>query len=120
MDRWIIDWNTPTVTTPIPAGGDEKGFKYYNFAGYQYNRMGEYSTKGVKITTLLPDGTYTIEEKSIYQALSERGLWTDPTYLVEYSGTSDVSGFARAADDAVQVLEFLHSSTLYEYTGEYP
>lgn len=119
VDRWIIDWNS-AVTTPIPPGGDPKGFKYYDFAAYQYNRIEEYSTKGVKITTLLPGGTYTIEEKSIYLTMSERGLWTDPTYLVEYSGNSDVSGFAMAADDAVQVIEFLHGSTLIEYIGEYP
>jgi hypothetical protein len=120
VNRWIIDWNNVSNSTPAPLpgqGGDERGFKYYDFRNYQYNRQAEYGDKMVMITELLSNGTYITYKTSILQALIDRDLWTDMLYLVDYTGNTNVSGFAKASDDAVQVIEFLHSSTLIQYAG---
>ena len=85
-----------------------------------YDRESTYATKYVKITTLDGGGNYTEETVSLYDLLEET-IGTDPQKLIDYAGglNSNITGFANAADDAVQVLEFIHSSDMIVYNPHF-
>ncbi len=88
-----------------------KNLQFYNFDGYSYSRYNTYINKHVRVKTLNNDGTYSVEEKTIY-ALD--GVFSDSKW-----DSDDLAGFTSACDDAVQVLEYIHESDLVEYIGEY-
>jgi hypothetical protein len=108
MNDWIIDWVNVSYLGP-----DEKDRRYFNFGNMVYNRASTYANKYVKITTINPDGSWSEETVSILNAVQ----WTSPERLIDYAGglNTKITGFANAADDAVQVLEFIHSSDLIVY-----
>lgn len=100
-----------------------KDHKYYfNFGDcdcheeFQYSRD-IYRSKMLKIITLNPDGTWTEEVVSVMQAMEERGLFM---YRWEGVPLTRVDGFTAAADDAVQVLEFVHGNTNIEFLPTLP
>ena len=110
MNDWLLDWaNLNTV----PLGPDAKDRMYFNFENMVYSRTSTYASKYVKITTLNPDGTWNEETVSLLNAVQ----WTAPEILIDYAGGSNtnITGFSNAADDAVQVLEFIHSSDMIVY-----
>ena len=51
------------------------------------------------------------------------GIWTPEEKLMDWSpdgeGNSNITGFANAVDDAVQVLEYIHSSDLIVYSPDF-
>jgi hypothetical protein len=95
---------------------------YFNFGDcdchsmFQYNRN-IYGDRWIKIITLNPDGTWVAEEVTVLQAMEDRGLFT---YRWEGVPLTYVDGFAAAADDAVQVLEFVHGNTNTEFLPVIP
>ena len=110
LNEWLLDWDN--VAYPM-LDEDINGRHYLNFRGVTYNRGNRFGGMYVKETELLPDGTWQIVTK---QLMPEVG-WTSPAQLVDYSGGmhTNVTGFAEMADDAVQVIQYLHDHPLVEY-----
>jgi hypothetical protein len=96
---------------------------YFNFGDcdchneFLYNRETTYQDRMIKILILNPDGTYEYETVSILQAMEERGNFM---YRWQGSPLTHVNGFTAAADDAVQVLEFVHGNTNIEFIPAVP
>ena len=44
------------------------------------------------------------------------GSGQHPERLIDYSGNTNITGFANAVDDAIQVLELIHSTDLIVYS----
>lgn len=81
---------------------------YVHYAGYSYSRLARYA--GVEATLLLPDdpndpnSTYSIQTVNVLgYALPNEAL----------TGTN-VDGFAKAANDALQVIEYIHAYAVPE------
>jgi len=77
---------------------------------FTYNRN-VYQNREIKILSINPDGTWTQVVEKVFDALTDRGLFT-------YKNVGDlerVDGFAAAVDDAVQVLEFIHGDSNIEF-----
>lgn len=110
MNNWLLDL-PENNSLGIP---DELGRFYFNYSNFTYSREAVYGDKYVRITVLNPEGTW----EDTYESLLDVTPWTDPAKVVRY-GTDfnrNITGFAQAADDAVQVLEFIHSSDLVVYS----
>ncbi|MBE0649497.1 MAG: hypothetical protein IH595_01530 [Bacteroidales bacterium] len=107
MNDWIVTWSSGDMPDP-------KGRHYYHFTSYNYNRAATYANKFVRITELRPNGSWTYTYKSLLDIVP----WTSPKLLIDYANgaNTDLTGFANAADDAVQVLEFIHESDLVVYS----
>ncbi len=88
---------------------------FYNFKDFSYSAQEAYKHKWVKIFTLDGMGGYTEEVKSLYEAV---GFNKVETYGAGVLG-EDLAGFTQACDDAVQILEYVHESSLVEYLGEF-
>ena len=115
MNDWLIRWNDVSVLEAINSP-DQKDRRYYDYSGFTYNRSDEYSNKWIRFTQLLPDGTWSYE----YMSLLDGVAWTNPNKLISYnSGEVDITGFSNAVDDAIQVLELLHSSDLIQYSPSF-
>jgi hypothetical protein len=110
MNDWIIFWDE--LSDEI--GPDAKNRKYFNFEGFGYIRSSTYATKYVEITTLYSDGSWKTEPHSLLSVVP----WTNSNKLIDYAegGNTKITGFANAADDAIQVLEFIHDSDLIVYS----
>lgn len=116
LNDWTIDWSLLTEgIEKLPTDG--KGRNYYNFGNFNYSRAAVYVDKYVKITSLNPDGTWKEEIVSLLDAV----LWTSPERLIDWSGgtNTNITGFSNAIDDAIQVLEFIHSSDLIVYSPHF-
>ena len=112
MNNWLIRWSDPYAVQAVNSPDVKERF-YYNYSAFSYNRSDEYSDKWVRITHLNEGGTWEYEYLPLFDAVT----WTNPNKLVKYSvGSYDITGFADAADDAVQVIEFIHSSDMIEYS----
>jgi hypothetical protein len=60
----------------------------------------------VQVLVLQADGvTYKVEDVNVYDTLFNATEWTDPT-----AGGAD--DFAQAADDYLQVIEFVHDNAV--------
>ncbi|MCJ7648481.1 MAG: hypothetical protein MUP85_07695 [Candidatus Lokiarchaeota archaeon] len=121
LNNWILDWSLLGLVEGAVIGPDPKDRSYYNYgeggANFEYSRD-IYKDKYVKITTLDPNGTWLDEYVSLYKAVE----WTDPERLIDYANkqNKNITGFANAVDDAIQVLEFIHSSDLIVYSPYFP
>lgn len=113
MNNWLLKWNSPNIVE-LPNSPDVRDRHYYDYRSFTYNRTTTYGNKYVRITALNPDGTWT----QTYRSLLSVVPWTAPAKLVDYENGANInlSGFANAADDAVQVLDFIHSSDLIVYS----
>jgi hypothetical protein len=113
MNNWLLKWES-TEILELSNSPDEKDRHYYDYSGFNYSRAARYATKYVKITVLNPDGTWS----DTYESLLNVVPWTSPTKLIDYENGNNINitGFSNAADDAIQVLEFIHSSDLIEYS----
>ena len=117
MNNWLVDWSSNEALF-----SDEKERNYYDYTNFKYSRTETYEDKYVRKTTLNTDGTWEV----IYEALldvfdcsdpDDPVHWTDPAYLVQYGNVDEnITGFAKAADDAIQVLEYIHESDLIVYS----
>lgn len=81
---------------------------YYNFDTYNYDR---YTTwKDATATVLvLKDGVYVPTPVNLYEAVFGSTNWVDPTNVVGDAGADD---FAAAANDYLQVIEFVHDNAV--------
>ncbi|HZL08986.1 MAG TPA: hypothetical protein VFC65_03225 [Prolixibacteraceae bacterium] len=101
-------------------GAIKQYFNFGNLSGgnnpFTYDRITTYNDQHLKILVLNPDGTYSYNTMSVLQAMEERGL-----FMNRWEGKrSYVYGFAAAADDAVQVLEFVHGDSNIEFLPKVP
>lgn len=85
---------------------------YYDFSEYDYDRAATWSDVTVTVLVLQEDGvTYKAEEVNVYDTLfdadadGDGDTWADSTE----GGADD---FAQAADDYLQVLEFVHDNAV--------
>lgn len=82
--------------------GINKGVTYYDFSDYEYDREATWSDRTV--TVLVFDGSvYVPTVVNVYEAVFGSTDWTDST-----SGGAD--DFAAAANDYLQVIEFVHDN----------
>lgn len=118
MNDWLLKWDLIPTENKM---SDETGKNYFNYAGFTYSRDNVFGSKNVRITVLNGDGSWDYVYKDIITALEDAGLWTDVARLIDYSNGANtgISGFSNATDDAIQVLEFLHSSDLIVYSPDF-
>ena len=109
MNNWLlILFQDEAINSP-----DERNRFYYNFTNYKYSREETYKNKFVRKTILKADGTWDVVFESLLDAVD----WTAPEKLVRYGNENEnITGFAKASDDAVQVLEYIHESDLIVYS----
>lgn len=110
LNDFTLDWKSPYVNELSTGSPDEKGRHYYNYTGYTYDREATYKNLYVKIIRLMGENNQ-ITYESLYDAVE----WTPDNLLIVYGepgNASNITGFAKAVNDAVQVLEFIHSSDL--------
>lgn len=89
----ILGINTPT--------------SYYDFSTYDYDRYTTWSNVTVTVLVLQSDGvTYVATPVNVYEAVFSSTNWVDPTTV---GGADD---FATAANDYLQVLEFVHDNAV--------
>ncbi len=87
---------------------------FYNY-DYSYDREALHGGKWVKVTSLNADGTYTVEVERLIEIVPFTNVRID----IAHQQNENVAGFAQACDDAVQILEYIHESSLVEYLGEH-
>lgn len=113
MNNWFLKWDSPDIIE-LPESPDVKDRRYYDFRDFSYSREEVYGNKFVRITRLSPNGSWT----NTFHSIQEVAPWTKPSLLIGYENGNNVNvtGFSNAADDAVQVLEFIHESDLIVYS----
>lgn len=79
---------------------------YYDFSSYEYDRADTWSNVVTTVLVLQPDGSYVPTVVSVYDAVFDNTAWDDPTTI---GGADD---FATAADDYLQVIEFVHDNAV--------
>ena len=93
---------------------------YIVYGDFTYNRFDTYKDKYVRELVAVVGEIAYYDYYSLYDAVQ----FTDPAMLPNYSPNAfnpeldygGITGFARAADDAIQVLEYIHGNTLIEYS----
>ena len=133
MNDWLLKWddiiNPELPALPLKLGPDEKERMYYNYDnntyGFVYNRYETYKDKYVRELVAQVGEVAYYDYYSLYDAVE----WTDPALLTNYSGIdysmndnvdfTGITAFAIAADDAIQVLEYIHGNTLIVYSPEF-
>ena len=79
---------------------------YYDFSSVDYDRSTTWGSVTVEVLVLQADGvTYKVEPVNVYDTVFNTTEWTDST-----AGGAD--DFAQAADDYLQVLEFVHDNAV--------
>ena len=96
----VVDMNTILGITGTLT--DATGATYVDYSTYSYDRATAYSTATVDVLVKQTDGSYLPTTVNVYDAVFKS---------TEYTGTS-VSAFTQAADDALQVIEFVHSNAI--------
>jgi hypothetical protein len=91
---------------------------FYNY-NYEYDRNYLHGDKWVKITKLNPDGTYTAEAYNLLEVMEDEEKFTNVRIDNAHNQHENVAGFTQACDDAVQILEYIHESSLVEYLGRH-
>jgi len=82
--------------------GINTGTNYYDFSTYDYDRASTWSDK-TAVVLVQQDGVYVPTEVNLYEAVFGSTDWTDST-----NGGAD--DFAAAANDYLQVIEFVHDN----------
>lgn len=88
----ILGVNTPTT--------------YYDFSTYNYDRATTWSNVTVTVLVKQPDGSYVPTPVNVYSTVFNSTNWTDPT------ATGGADDFATAANDYLQVIEFVHDNAV--------
>lgn len=92
-----------------PLKGDDP---YYDFSTYNYDRAATWGDVTVTVLVLQEDGvTYKAEEVNVYDTLFDADADGDGDAWVD-STTGGADDFAQAADDYLQVLEFVHDNAV--------
>jgi hypothetical protein len=86
--------------------GINTGTSWYDFATYEYDRYATWGDKTTTVLVLQPDGSYVPTVVNLYDTLFSSTNWTDPTAV---GGADD---FAAAANDYLQVIEFVHDNAV--------
>jgi hypothetical protein len=81
---------------------DASGKTYVDYSSYTYDRASVYSTKTADVLVKQADGTYKVTTVSLYDVVFKS---------TQYTGTN-VDAFATAANDALQVLEYIHNNPI--------
>ena len=85
--------------------GINSGTTYYDFSSVNYDRESTWKNATAQVLVLQPDGvTYKAETVNLYDAVFGDTNWVDPTAV---GGADD---FAAAADDYLQVIQFVHDN----------
>ncbi len=115
INEWVIDWKSGNVTQALNSP-DPLGRHFFDFSDYQYSRSNNYQDKYIRLTEVRPNGQW--EEVFVSLNDSRLGIFTNPHLLIDYAEgqNTNITGFANAANDAIQVLEFIHSSDLIVYS----
>jgi len=100
--------------TFLGINGEEDNRNYAHYTEYIYNREtnNRYDQRWIKVITLNTDG-YTIEKMSIAAAAAEGRF----DFTEKYNGSTNLAAFRTAADDAMQVLEYIHGDSNMEWLG---
>ena len=93
----VVDMNTILGITGTLTSAT--GATYIDYSTFTYDRASVYSTKTVDVLVKQADGTYKAETVNVFDAVFKDAA---------YSGTN-VAAFSTAADDALQVIEFVHT-----------
>ena len=93
----VVDMNTILGITGTLTSAT--GATYVNYSTFTYDRASVYSTKTVDVLVKQADGSYKAETVNVFDAVFKNAL---------YTGTN-VAAFSTAADDALQVIEFVHT-----------
>lgn len=100
---------TLTVDTVVYMNsilGINTGTTYYDFSSVNYDRATTWSTATATVLVLQPNGSYLPTVVNLYEAVFGSTNWTDPTAV---GGADD---FAAAANDYLQVIEFVHDNAV--------
>lgn len=79
--------------------------QYYDFSTVSYDRATTWSTATATVL-VLKDGVYVPTVVNLYEAVFDSTNWVDPTAV---GGADD---FAAAANDYLQVIEFVHDNAV--------
>jgi hypothetical protein len=83
---------------------DASGSTYVDYSSFNYDRQSVYSTMTVDVLVKQDDGSYKATTVNVYDTVFKS---------TEYTGTN-VAAFATAADDALQVIEYVHNYAIPE------
>lgn len=99
----VVDMNTilGVSGTLKDAAGT---LSYVDYSSFSYDRQSVYGTATVDVLVKQADGTYKATTVNVYDAVFKS---------TEYTGTN-VAAFATAADDALQVIEYVHNNAIPE------
>jgi len=84
--------------------GINTGTTYYDFSSVNYDRATTWSSATATVLVKQPDGSFVPTVVSLYDAVFGSTNWVDPTAV---GGADD---FAAAANDYLQVIEFVHDN----------
>lgn len=93
----VVDMNTILGITGTLTSAT--GATYVDYSTFTYDRASVYSTKTVDVLVKQADGTYKATTVNVFDAVFKDAA---------YTGTN-VAAFSTAADDALQVIEFVHT-----------
>ena len=96
----VVDMNTILGVTGTLTSAT--GATYVDYASYTYDRASVYSTMTADVLVKQADGTYKVTTVNLYDVVLKS---------TAYTGTN-VDAFATAANDALQVLEYLHNNPI--------
>jgi hypothetical protein len=107
---------TITVDTVVYMNsilGINKGTTYYDFSSYDYDRADTWGDVKVTVLVLQSDGSYVPQEVNVYDEVFSNTDWVDPTYnSTTQTDAGGADDFAAAANDYLQVIEFVHDNAV--------
>ena len=83
---------------------DASSATYVDYSSFSYDRQSVYGDTTVQVLVKQTDGSYLPTTVNVYDAVFKS---------TEYTGTN-VAGFTQAADDALQVIEYVHTYAVPE------
>ncbi|MBU2641655.1 MAG: hypothetical protein KJ889_07620 [Gammaproteobacteria bacterium] len=86
--------------------GINNGTTYYDFSSVNYDRATTWSTATATVLVKQPDGSFVPAVVNLYDTVFGSTNWVDPTAV---GGADD---FAAAANDYLQVIEFVHDNAV--------
>ncbi|MDO9221065.1 MAG: hypothetical protein Q7T90_08565 [Thiobacillus sp.] len=86
--------------------GINSGTTYYDFSSVNYDRATTWSTATATVLVLQSNGSYLPTVVNLYDAVFGSTNWVDPTTV------GGVDDFAAAANDYLQVIEFVHDNAV--------
>lgn len=101
----IVSMNTILgVTGTLSSYDPTSTLTYVDYSSFNYDRESVYGSVTVDVLVKQEDGSYLPTTVNVYDAVF------NSTNYVSSDGGAD--GFAQAADDALQVIEYVHDSSI--------